>query len=607
MESLTRIVSYGNFIIVLWGLDMENNKGAVNWTVGKLLNIVLLVVVLALVVYGMTTGGLNPLIKNVEMRFDEVLAMFGFSTGNGSDGECSVRDVSEMGGGPNFLSRLGVSDASVVVCVGGVCNISGSGLEGYRIREGVFERLEGEAWKEYTTLTEKDVGLIDLHWGLYHEGKRILREVELNKAYPDFLKRELSKKFVLYGDGSGFGGDIVATWQNNRWTIKRGKTLFYFGGSSDYLYEDSEAIRLFYEKMLEGGNDNVYWKVLESDEDYDKLGDRGSFVPLVSEKISDIEGLYNGIIRAEHGSSLDFMLNRYWIRAKYNDEDRGSSAYGPVQLTMGLAKGYRDKAEMVWTEPERDYLDRFVLQGELFLKWGGDDIPNNREDLKRYDYGGSEDLTSEEDKIMYKQVVLKILERMLVENKGDYNDVLFEWRFGSGYVLKEEDKEDYKKYTERFYSEFDTDVKKVVSESRFEDMENIFRSKKFEFSKELIFSDEEMRVLTESFTGKKIKVRDSAFDVGVDESVSPFVISFSVAGVEKYGLQYYPYGAHKSDLFFGSGKTVTLDMLPFILVRKEGSSWVEVGEESVYKLESKDFPGVFRASVVSEFLKELCQ
>ena len=57
---------------------IENNKAAINWTVGKLINVVLLTVVLALMIYGLSSGGLGPLIDNLEAKFDEVQILFGF-------------------------------------------------------------------------------------------------------------------------------------------------------------------------------------------------------------------------------------------------------------------------------------------------------------------------------------------------------------------------------------------------------------------------------------------------------------------------------------------------------------------------------------------------
>ena len=56
---------------------MRGSVGAVEWSVGKLMSIVLLIVVLVLVIYGVSSGGLMPLFERAERMFDEVLLFFG--------------------------------------------------------------------------------------------------------------------------------------------------------------------------------------------------------------------------------------------------------------------------------------------------------------------------------------------------------------------------------------------------------------------------------------------------------------------------------------------------------------------------------------------------
>jgi len=74
-------------------------RGAVNWTVGKLINIVLLVMVLALVIYGISSGGLNPLMKNLEQKFEEGKYFLDSIFGRSSIEECYSASVVGMGGG----------------------------------------------------------------------------------------------------------------------------------------------------------------------------------------------------------------------------------------------------------------------------------------------------------------------------------------------------------------------------------------------------------------------------------------------------------------------------------------------------------------------------
>lgn len=61
-------------------------KGATEWTVGKLLTIVLLVVFMALVIYGISSGGINPLIDQVSGKIDSVLVLFNIKDDPAADG-----------------------------------------------------------------------------------------------------------------------------------------------------------------------------------------------------------------------------------------------------------------------------------------------------------------------------------------------------------------------------------------------------------------------------------------------------------------------------------------------------------------------------------------
>lgn len=54
---------------------MFKKKASVDWTVGKLLTLVLAVVVVILVIWGTTTGGLNPLIERTGGQFNEILIL----------------------------------------------------------------------------------------------------------------------------------------------------------------------------------------------------------------------------------------------------------------------------------------------------------------------------------------------------------------------------------------------------------------------------------------------------------------------------------------------------------------------------------------------------
>jgi hypothetical protein len=75
-----------------------NNKGVTEWTVGKLMSIVLLVVFLALVIYGISVGAMTPLIAKAGGLFDSAMISLGLKNPNVVSDSLSV-DVPGVGKG----------------------------------------------------------------------------------------------------------------------------------------------------------------------------------------------------------------------------------------------------------------------------------------------------------------------------------------------------------------------------------------------------------------------------------------------------------------------------------------------------------------------------
>jgi len=53
-------------------------RATTQWTVGKLLTIILVIILIVLIIYGVYSGTLNPLIKKIGLMFDNTLNMLGF-------------------------------------------------------------------------------------------------------------------------------------------------------------------------------------------------------------------------------------------------------------------------------------------------------------------------------------------------------------------------------------------------------------------------------------------------------------------------------------------------------------------------------------------------
>lgn len=239
---------------------MKEKRGAVNWTVGKLINTVLLIVVMALVIYGVTTGGLNPLFENVEARFDEVLIMFNIKD-DVSFEKCYSAEVLSLGGGEVFLKNVGLGGNGVVlnVCRDRMCNFTGE-LSEYRNAEGVFERFDGEDWRAGSLIFAGDMNEIKKNWEIYQGALEVIRNSDIGAEILDGVND--TKKFVLYGDGYGPGDPITAIWQNNEWIIERGEWVESYD-DDDFVFD------FFYIAVTSFFNDDVYWTVLDVDEELD--------------------------------------------------------------------------------------------------------------------------------------------------------------------------------------------------------------------------------------------------------------------------------------------------------------------------------------------------
>ncbi|MFH0808280.1 MAG: hypothetical protein V1888_01555 [archaeon] len=222
-------------------------RGAVDWTIGKLLNIVLLVIILVLIVYGMTSGGLVPLFENLGAKFDEVQILFGFEE-NFYQG-CYASNVADLGGGPEFLKSLGIDGAivSLNVCRDGVCNLSIGGVGEYRVVSGKIDKFVNGGWVRYYYYDKILAGKVN--WERYNAGVDLLESSGLSDLYNGALTR----KFVLFGDGNGVGENVTAVWQNGVWVIQENSKV------ARYFESDNEAIDAFVSFVDNVYDDKVFW------------------------------------------------------------------------------------------------------------------------------------------------------------------------------------------------------------------------------------------------------------------------------------------------------------------------------------------------------------
>jgi hypothetical protein len=579
-------------------------------TIDKLILIVLAVVVLF--VLGLFVPNIAYGFEDVEGRMNEVIGMLGFLWGDSGDGgECYSANVLDYGDGKKLLGDLGleVKNGTMFWRCRGVCNMSMDG-DDYRVSGGVFEVLAGEEWMAWDGLPEHGVGDMQRNWELYNKGAGLLGE--------GVFESGVSKQFSLVGDGNGYFDDVTsAYWQNGIWEVRVDK------GDVEVFEDDNKAIDWFVEGANNGiFDDKVVWRFVETRVGVDEFLGEGRNI---DELIFDFGRIYDSIVAAEHREHYDLIGMKFrgeyspWIRTEYSG-GLGSSAYGPLQLTKDLAKGYLNNDAIYWDKDERIYLIKFIEQGELFLKWGGTNMPADKkdpltgEDVSRYDYGGSGDLTSAEDKKMYRQVAEKMLGEIYMRRDGKIDKVWREWRFGAG-DMRQEDED----YADVFYDVWSRhsardewehgDFGKVDSDGDVARLKAAFARLKEEALLGAEFSDEEIERLRLAVLGSKIEAGGTLFEVGVEKSDGRPVVTF-VNGSLKLGLKQAGKERGMSILRFfidGKPRQVQLKPFPVSLVEWKGGSWVEIGNDDYYRLYEKFFKEVKKAAAIGYFLKKRCR
>ena len=123
--------------------------------------------------------------------------------------------------------------------------------------------------------------------------------------------------------------------------------------------------------------------------------------------------VYNRLINAEMLGQKDF-----WIRTKHIPK-KGSSAYGPVQMTKVFAEGALEN-EFFDDDPElKSWVEtKFIPHADLLLYHGTNPhfkTPKPKDYNPIYEYGGSGDFNAY-DKIMYEDMAKTVIQKELVKN-----------------------------------------------------------------------------------------------------------------------------------------------------------------------------------------------
>ena len=161
---------------------------------------------------------------------------------------------------------------------------------------------------------------------------------------------------------------------------------------------------------------------------------------------------YNRLSNAETGAEKD-----KWIRTRVAPE-KGSTAYGPTQITGSLMKGavkngyYDNDPELKkWIE------NKFIPHANLLSKYGK--RPNKEGYDPKYDYGGGGDF-NDEDKVMYERMA----KHLIKEEKSRNPDIDFPSYWATGKsdkeaVLPNDYRKRYDSYTDKLDKDINLEVK----------------------------------------------------------------------------------------------------------------------------------------------------
>ena len=133
---------------------------------------------------------------------------------------------------------------------------------------------------------------------------------------------------------------------------------------------------------------------------------------------NELTKLFRAIQKAETGS-----ISNPWIRTRYQPKG-GSTAFGPVQITKSLiTTAIQNHSDFY--KRHKDFIDKYIKQGDLFAKYGAEDMVPGYE---RYDYGREGDLTSPEDKREYMKMAYDLMNIILKESHYDLQTFIKNWR-----------------------------------------------------------------------------------------------------------------------------------------------------------------------------------
>ncbi|MDP2946930.1 MAG: hypothetical protein Q8N88_02350 [Nanoarchaeota archaeon] len=269
--------------------------GSSDWTIGKLLTFVLLIIFLVLVILGVTTNGLRPLIERIEGKFNEVLILFHVKDGGGGDG--CVYDVVNLGE---------IGDGKLVLCkkncsmeIDNDIFLGGGSSNFFRVNSDGFSRyLENlDFWER--TYTVDDIKKAETEREAYYSLLKIFNWVFGVEGYDEEkFKIVLGTIPTNTFEFKVYGNNAIYRWNGENWKVadRHSRTIDRETGIKELWKEYSGGRRVSWRYRIE----DERWKIPMTE----NLGKSGTV---------KIAGWFYG---DKSASDVDF---KNWINKKIDD------------------------------------------------------------------------------------------------------------------------------------------------------------------------------------------------------------------------------------------------------------------------------------------------
>ncbi len=291
-----------------------NKRGAADWTLRKVVALILGVIILILLIFGIVSGKLVPLYESVTGRIDSVLIMFGLMDDVNIVGNknCVSYSVVDKEGGGELLKEIAINGGvEYRICRDNSCRLffAVNGQEYSYKSDGTFiTRLDGESsWIDESSaiMSEKAKQSDFIYWKIYNEGLDGVYKILGVNDFDDFVMKYSNGErgeIVLYNVVEGFNSKVVLRW---RYDVPGWR---YYVEEVRQEEEDYKAFQKFYAMVSTGDQDEVYY--------YDYYGNSESDVKSIDvliggnnelETEDELSDLYDKMVKMQNEMKVKVM------------------------------------------------------------------------------------------------------------------------------------------------------------------------------------------------------------------------------------------------------------------------------------------------------------